>query len=955
MNRGNSQPSTPQVPKMPDFPKLSRAGRIRLWIAIGIIFVVYLILQFGINLYTDYLWFQHLNLESVFVTSFWAKILSGLVVAIPFAIILWINAFIARWQSVRNVLFFSEDTLVAQPLVKGAIWGGGLFLAWIVGVAASSNWLMFLRFLNQRSFAIIDPVFGMDIAFYIYTIPLFHFIQSWLLIGFFLSIIAAGVIYALAQQNNLTEGRVVLLPHVQLHLSVLGGLIFLTLAWGHWLDLFDLMYSARGVAFGASYTDINVTMPALWVMTIVAIIVALVLFANIFLRKPALSLLAIFIWIIVGIIGVGFIPNIVQRYIVEPNELAREDPYIKNNIEFTNIAYGLNDIEEYEVVDMQTLTAADIAANESTWQNIRLWDYRPLQQTYQQIQTIRPYYDFYDIDIDRYMIAGELRQVALSGRELDKSKLSSPTWVTQKLQFTHGYGAVFNPINEVTGDGLPELWVKDLPPQSVVEELHIERPELYYGEMTNDYIFVNTNEREFDYPSGDENVFAAYEGSGGVTLNGFLKRWAFALRLADLNMLLSQEFTPQSRVMLFRNVRERVNKIAPFLHYDQDPYLVIGDEGRLYWIQDAYTTSNLFPYAEPISGFNYIRNSVKVLIDPYNGSMTFYIVDKDPLIASYADIFPALFKPGSQMPAWMQAHLRYPEGLFRIQSQLYQTYHMRDVNVFYNKEDLWQIPKETFSGDTQLVEPYYVILKLPGQEKSEFVLMQPFTPDKKDNLIAWMAALSDGEHYGQLVTYRFPKQELIFGPLQIEARIDQNPEISAQISLWDQGGSEVIRGNLLVLPIEDSLLYVEPLYLQAENGQIPELKRVILASENKVVMRETLAQALVALFEGQDDQILAETAASSSTDETPPPEEAPSSDTTPTDSQDSGESSTTTTSPPTTDLTNKNIAQLAQIASDHYEAAQRALRQGDWQTYGQELDNMEAALKALVQLTATEE
>jgi uncharacterized membrane protein (UPF0182 family) len=695
------------------------------------------------------------------------------------------------------------------------------------------------------------------------------------------------------------------------------------------------MYSTRGVAFGASYTDINVSMPVLWIMMTIAVATAVILLINIFLRRSVLSLLAIFIWIVVGIIGAGFVPGLVQRYAVEPNELAREAPYIENNIRFTSLAYGLDKIQEQDFTQVDPLTPEALADNEATLRNIRLWDYRPLQQTYQQIQAIRLYYRFLDIDLDRYTINGEVRQVALAARELDKNQLQSPTWVTQKLQFTHGYGVVVNPINEVTRDGLPQLWVKDLPPESTVG-LEVVRPEIYHGEATEDYIFVQTREREFNYPSGNQNVYTNYEGTGGVVLDSYLKRLAFALRLADVNMLLSQDFTASSRVMLYRNITERASHLAPFLNYDHDPYLIIGPDGHLYWLLDAYTTSDRFPYSEPIGNLNYIRNSVKVVVDAYNGTPTFYVVDdEDPLIKSYQAIFPRLFTPMSDMPGWLRAHLRYPEDLFSIQARLYQTYHMRDVNVFYNKEDLWQLPREKLENSSQPVEvePYYVMLKLPGETNSEYVLTQPFTPDNKDNLIAWLAARSDGENYGQLVAYRFPKQELVFGPLQIEGRIGQDPEISAQLTLWSQSGSEVIRGNLLVLPIEDALLYVEPLYLQAVSGQIPELKRVIVVSGDQVVMRETLAEALQALF-GEAGPTLTST-------DTPPPDEQT-------------ETPAEIASPTDTELLSQDINQLAITASNHYEAAQAALQNGDWATYGAELEKMKAALDALVRLTSHE-
>ncbi|MBE7553030.1 MAG: UPF0182 family protein [Anaerolineales bacterium] len=908
---------------------MSLGNRLRLWTLIIIGFIVYLIVQFGVGFYTDYLWFQQLKLESVLLTGLWARVWAGLVVALPVVILFWINIFIARWQSIRNVLFFSDETLLAQRFIVWIIWLAGLILGWLVAVAAASDWLLLLRFVNGQDFNLADPIFNRDVGFYIFSLPVYHFAQRWLIIALFLSLFGAAAIYAMAQQNNLAEGRVVVLPHVQLHLSVIGVFIFLTFAAGHWLDLFDLMYSTRGVAFGASYTDINVSMPALWVMVAVAVIAAVMLLVNIFLRRPALSLLAIFIWIVAGIVGGGFIPGLVQRYAVEPNELAREAPYIENNIRFTNLAYGLDKIQERDFTQVEPLTREALTVNETTLKNIRLWDYRPLQQTYQQIQAIRLYYRFLDIDLDRYTINGEIRQVALAARELDIDQLQEPTWVTQRLQFTHGYGVVVNPVNEVTGDGLPQLWVKDLPPESSVG-LQIDRPEIYHGEGTEDYVFVQTKEREFNYPSGEQNVYTNYEGTGGVVLDSYLKRLAFALRLADINMLLSQDFTPSSRVMLHRNITDRARRIAPFLRYDRDPYLVIGTDGRLYWLLDAYTTSDRFPYSEPMGDLNYIRNSVKVVVDAYDGMPIFYVVDPaDPLVKSYTAIFPSLFTPISAMPDWLRAHLRYPEDLFSIQARLYQTYHMRDVNVFYNKEDLWQTPMETFAGNTQPVEPYYVVLRLPGETQNEYVLTQPFTPNNKDNLIAWLAARSDGENYGQLVAYRFPKQELVYGPLQIEARIDQDPEISAQITLWSQSGSQVIRGNLLVLPIDNSLLYVEPLYLQALNGQIPELRRVIVVAGDQVVMRETLAAGLQALF-GETGPAL------TSTEPPPTAETEPAEPATPTVSS------------------SQDINQLAVTASTHYEAAQKALQNGDWATYGEELEKMKAALDALVRLTSQE-
>lgn len=930
----------------------SRLNRIQFWVILVLGGILYLGFQFGVSLYTDYLWFDHLDLTSVFMTGLWASIWVGLMVALPFAAIFWTNTLIARWLSVRNVLFFSEDTLVAQKWVLWSIGGVGGLLAWLVGTAASSNWLMFLRFFNREPFGLVDPIFGQDVTFYVFTLPLLHFIQTWLIIGLFLSIFGTVAVYALAQQNNLVENRVVILPHVQLHLSILGMLIFFVFAIGHWIDLFNLMYSSRGVAFGASYTDINVSIPALWTLIVVAILAGIALPITTLFRQPVFGLFGIFAWVFIGVVGNGIIPGVVQRYIVEPNELVRERPYIEHNIEFTNIAYGLDRVVERDFSQIVPLTAQDLTNNETVLKNLRLWDYRPLQQTYQQIQAIRLYYNFSGIDFDRYMIDGELRQVALSARELDKSQLQSRTWVNEKLQFTHGYGVVVNPVNEVTNEGLPSLWVQDLPPQSNVG-LDVARPEIYYGEGTQDYVFVKTTENEFSYPSGDENVFTSYEGTGGVLMDSALKRLAFALRLSDINIMLSPALTNESRVLLYRNIGERVRQVAPFLTYDADPYIVIADDGNLYWIQDAYTTSDRFPYAEPYNRINYIRNSVKVVIDAYDGTMTFYVTDdEDPLLKSYRDIFPELFTPMEEMPAWLQRHIRYPVDMFRVQSTMYRTYHMRNVNVFYNKEDLWQVPLETVFGNSgQPVEPYYVVLKLTGAEESEFALIQPFTPNNKDNLIGWLAARSDGEQYGELVVYRFPKQQLVFGPRQIEARIDQNPEISAQITLWDQGGSEVIRGNLLVLPIDDALLYVEPLYLRAENGEIPELRRVILASGERVVMRETLAEAAEALFSGAVPAVIPDP----ELDDAPPPttvadEEIDDSSVASSETQPVGPvlaPGPVVSAPPA----DADVSTLAQRASEHYEAAQVALQDGDWATYGAELNQMAVALEELVALT----
>lgn len=917
-SRGGRPATTTPTPKIP----------IKVWIIGGLLFILFLFMSNGIALYTDWLWFQAVGFKEIFTTELLAKIAVFLVVALIFVCLFLINTQVARWQVKRNILFFSDDLLVAQQVTTYAVWGVALVLAWLVGTAASGNWLIILQYLNQVPFGQADPIFGQDVGFYIFTLPLLNFIQGWLVVVLFLSLFGAGGIYVLEQRNNLEEGRLIILPYVQLHLSVLGALIFFTFAWGYWLDAFDLMYSPRGVVFGASYTDVKVMLPVLRILIGVAIVSAIILIFNIFIRRNVLPLAAIFIWLIGGFVLRGVIPGLVQRFVVEPNELTRETPYIEHNIAFTSQAYNLDKIMERSFENFQALSTVDLTENTATLENIRLWDYRPLLTTFQQLQALRLYYTFLDVDLDRYVVDGKLRQVALSARELDKAELQSPTWINQKLQFTHGYGAVMNPINEVTPDGLPNLWIKDLPPQSDID-LAITRPEIYYGEKTTDYVFVNTREEEFNFPGeGGEPVYTTYQGTGGVRLDRYLKRLAFAWRLGDSNIILSGDITTDSRILLNREIRQRVSEIAPFLRYDRDPYIVVGEEGTLYWLLDAYTISNRYPYSEPTAErFNYIRNSVKVVIDPYHGGVTFYLVDEtDPLAQTYGRIFPGFLQPASAMPADLRAHWRYPEDLFRIQADLYQTYHMRDPKVFYNQEDLWAIPQENFAGNTQLVEPYYVVARLPGEAADEFMMIQPFTPHNKDNLVAWMASRSDGDRYGQLVIFTFPKQELIFGPLQIEARIDQEPDISAQFSLWNQGGSEVIRGNLLVLPLGNSVLYVEPIYLQAESGRIPELKRVIVASGDDVIMANTLAEGLARLL-GSIPEAVAEVTAPAGAET----------------------SATTEATIVIDDEINETIRQLAESASAHYETAQEALLAGDWATYGQELEQVESDLQALLE------
>ncbi|MBA7544470.1 hypothetical protein ES705_36826 [subsurface metagenome] len=612
----------------------------------------------------------------------------------------------------------------------------------------------------------------------------------------------------------------------------------------------------------------------------------------------------------VSILLGGIYPTIIQSAVVLPNEGTKERPYILNNIEATRVAYGLDKIREEEFPVKEEISFEDIEKNEDTIRNIRLWDWRPIKQTLKQIQAIRLYYDFDSVDVDRYYFNGNYQQVMVSPRELDKDKIpeQAKTWVNETLTYTHGYGVVVNPVNKISGEGLPELLIKDIPPVSSVN-LTITRPEIYYGEITKGYVIVKTKAKEFDYPKGDENVYSTYAGNGGIPVSSLWRRILFSIKYSNMQILLTTNFTSESRIMINRNIQERVNKVAPFLGYDKDPYMVISKEGKLFWIQDAYTISSSYPYSTPVKGgyFNYIRNSVKVVIDAYNGTIDFYVIDqKDPVVKVYQNIFPQLFKNFDQMSEDLKEHIRYPKDLFQVQAELYSTYHMMDPDVFYNKEDYWNTPNEIYAENEIRMEPYYIVTKLPGHEREEFILMTPFTPSTKNNMIAWLAAKNDQPEYGNLVVYKFPKEKLIFGPMQIEARIDQDSEISQQLTLWGQKGSTVIRGNLLVIPIEESIIYVEPLYLRAETGEIPELKRVIVSNGSDVVIGNNLEDALEKLFArtfGEREIVV------------------------------TGEE--------------KTLKDLIKEAAGYYESAQNFAREGNWSKYGEELQKLEQTLKLL--------
>jgi len=888
----------------------------------AIVLALFIVLNIAKGFYTEWLWFSSLGYGSVYTTILKTKVLIFFSAAIIFCILFLGNLILATRLAPKTEAHFWPWAIASriQPTLKLSVILGTALLSLIFGLVAQGNWEVVLRFFNGQPFGITDPVFHREIGFYTFSLPFFHLLRGWFLGALIITFIGSTALYLLSYTIQRLKFDMAI--PVLAHICGLAIAILSLFAWGYRLGIWEVLFSTRGVAFGASYADIHAKIPAQWILFSVVLICMGLFVASVLRRNHRWALYGIGGWIVAGIIVGGIFPSLVQRFQVQPNELVREKPYIEYNIQFTREAFALDRVEEQSFPAEETPSRQDIAQNEVTINNVRLWDHRPLKDTYNQIQAIRLYYDFNDVDVDRYIINGEYRQVMLSARELSAEKLTgqAQTWVNRRLQFTHGYGIALSPVNEVSAEGLPNLLVKDIPPAG---DFNIERPQIYFGEKTNDYVIVKTKTQEFDYPMGDENVYGHYEGKDGVSIGNFTRRLVYAWQLGDFNILISGELAPESRVLYYRNIRERVNHLAPFLKLDSDPYLVVID-GRLVWIQDAYTTTDRYPYSTPLkTGLNYIRNSIKAVIDAYDGTVTFYVTDpEDALIRTYQAIFPKLFVPAEQMPESLRLHLRYPEDMFNIQASVYQSYHMRDARVFYNKEDLWAVPKELYFGREQLMEPYYIIMRLPDEEKEEFLLMLPFTPVNKNNTIGWLAARSDGENYGRLLAYLFPKERLVYGPSQIENRISQDTVITEQLALWGRGGSRVIRGNLLMIPLGKSNLYVEPVFLQAEGGGLPQLKRVIVAAGEQIAMAPTLKESLAAIFGTEAPP----TAPVVKPPAPPKPEEPVAAD----------------------------IASLIEKAQQHYDKAQQYLKAGDWAGYGNELDALKTILDQLAELTVEE-
>ena len=876
-----------------------------------------------VHFLTEVWWFDEVGFTQVFWTRLTWQIVVWVVTFVVYFLVLWGNYRLAmrvRASSSLRLVVNGRWEVYSRKFVDFSALILISLLALIAATTSIDAWETVLKYLHASNFATSEPIFNRDIGFYVFRLPLYEGIRYWLwgltVSATMVSILAYGFNGVIALERR-SGTEMSFSQSAKVHLTLLCVAIALLVAWGFWLARYQLLYSPSGVVFGAGYTDVHAKLLAYNLLSVLAVLVAVLLILSIGQRRLTLPLSGICLFFVTLVLLNHLYPWLIQQLIVNPNELAKEKPYIAYNIKYTQAAYHLDDVQRQNFAAEAQLDLQSLADNQSTIDNIRLWDYRPLLSTFQQLQEIRLYYKFNDVDVDRYWLNGNYQQVMLSARELDFDRVpqEAQTWVNQRLKYTHGYGLVMSPVNQATPSGLPKLYLKDIPPVSTVD-LKLARPAIYYGEKTDNYVFTGTTTPEFDYPLGDANAFTKYNGKGGVQLSSIWRRLAYAYDLRSLKILISNYFSPQSRIHYYRQIQTRVKHIAPFLRFDHDPYPTV-IQGRLYWIIDAYTSSDRYPYSQPVtesdilprsSGVNYLRNSVKAVVDAYDGTVQFWVVDEsDPILATYRQIFPDLFIPRRKTPPQVKAHFRYPLDLFKLQAQMYRTYHMSDPEVFYNREDLWDLPQQTYEGNELVMEPYYLMVKLPGEEQTGFMLILPFTPAKRDNAIAWMAARSNGEDYGRLLLYNFPKQKLVYGPRQIEARIDQTPEISQQFTLWSQAGSKVIRGDLLIIPIEQSLIYIEPVYLRAEQGELPELKRVIVAYDKQVVMEQNLEQALATIFGQQQSQT--RTAAS---------------------------------------LTDTDAASI-QSAWKTYQQAQAALRQGNWNEYGRYQQKLGELLQQLNQ------
>jgi uncharacterized protein len=897
--------------------------RIILFGLAAIVIAAILLLSIADQFFVDLLWFSAIGYRGVFATTVTAEVLI-------FAAV-WLAAFIAIAASGLIAIGLSRDrerlhvvrrpdeiTEVNLPELIRALgeqvpWrliavGAAAVLAIFVAQGEAANWDLYLKALYGVGFGIKEAAFGNDVGFYVFSLPLLEDLRDLFLLVIFLAAALAVALYWARGALDFRESPPRITPGAAAHLSVLLGFFFVQRAMSYWLARFGLLLHTNGVVFGVRYVDAMLWKPGLWVLVALSIVAAALCVSNVAergFRRPVLAAVIVFAPALI----LNFLQPVIERLWVKPDELRIERPYLERNIQMTRHAYQLDGVDVKPFGGLGKLTMTSIDQDVPTISNIRLWDPRPLISTYRQLQEIRLYYDFHDVDIDRYVIEGKYTEVMLSAREMNLAQLpeNAQTWVNRHLKFTHGAGLAMSPVNQKDAEGLPVFFVKNIPAVSDVG-VRITQPGIYFGEEPDSYCVINSATPEFDYPSGADNVFSFYQGKGGVPIAGFWRRLLFSIFYRDVNLLVTENIVQHSRIMLRRNIGQRISYIAPFLNLDHDPYAVIHD-GRIVWIQDAYTTSDHYPYSQRnADGINYIRNSVKVVVDAYDGTTTFYVADPDdPIIRTWERIYPRMFRPLSAMPSNLHAHIRYPEDFFLVQADMYRTYHMTDPQVFYNREDLWGFPRENFGGQTVAMQPYYVIMRLPGEREAEYMLMLPMVPSGRDNMISWLAARCDGTDYGHLFEYAFSKDRLFYGPYQIQARINQSPDISRQMSLWNQMGSKVVLGNLLVIPIQDSLLYVEPLYIRAENGQLPELQRVLASYSDRTVMGETLDSTLEALF---------------TTGAAPPPPTI-----------------AAAVAPPAAATAAAGIPSGAlKDAASHYNHALDALKAGDWTRFGSEME-----------------
>jgi hypothetical protein len=897
-------------------------------LAVVLLFVV----PSAVEYYTDWLWFRELGFEGVFLRTINTQVIVFAATFVSVFVVLAFNLGLARRTFTRPQIVLGTGVdgraiaLEGKRLARIANWvsaGVALILAW----SASDDWLDWLSFFKGGPFGQTDPLFHRDVAFYVFRLPIWQTLQREGLVTVLVAMVGCGLYYVLSGSFVIEPRyglafwpRVRLVPAARKHLALLVAALFGLFAWGAWLEIPQTLLTPASIVFGASYADWHAKIPFLWATLGACLIGVAFSVWHGFGRRGWPIPVALGLTVVMAVSG-GIYAGFVQTFIVTPNELDKEQAFITYNIAATRMAYALDQVDERELSGDAELKPENIVANAGTIENVRLWDYQPLLQTFSQIQEIRTYYDFASVDNDRYVIDGRYRQVMLSARELNTENMPNRSWVNERLFFTHGYGLTLGPVNQVTTEGLPVLFIRDLPPVSTTD-LKIDEPSIYFGELSSNYVLVKTRQPEFHYPRGDDNVTTTYTGTGGVPIGSFWRRWLFALRFASTDILFTNQLTADSRILFHRRISERVGLIAPFLQFDSDPYPVIS-AGHLYWIQDAYTTSSNYPYSTPTQtrsgSVNYIRNSVKIVVDAYNGTMTFYLAEpNDPIALTIGRIFPGMLHTMSEMPVGLRQHVRYPEDIFKIQTTVFATFHMTNPQVFYNKEDQWQLPTLDTGQNATAMQPYYTIMRLPGEKQNEFIQMLPFTPRLKDNLSAWMVARSDGEHYGHLVVFQFPKQKIVYGPRQIVGRINQDQVISPQITLWNQQGSEVIWGTLLVIPVDESLIYVRPLYLRSPEGRIPELKRVIVAYGSRIVMAETLNQALAQIFgNGIIPALSPDRLQSSATSVVQASSEIPEA--------------------PNVDEGTGTMADLAAQAKTHLERALQAQRDGDWATYGEEI------------------